>query len=250
MQIISLEKNESVDYITLQNVIAEVSELVCKTKDDYYKQLARKLTNPKTSCKTYWSTLKAFYNGWKVPLIPLLVINNKLEADFKRKSDHFSNFFDSKCTPLKNDRVLATLLEHQLEARFSKINFIDDQIWKILRALDINKAHGHDEISIRMLKLCGKSIITPLSLLFQNCINTRTSPDTWKKSNIVPVYKKGEKQIVDNYRPVSLLPILGKIFEKIIFNSIFEYLEENNLLCPNQSGFRPEYQLLSIPHEI
>ena len=112
MQIISLEKNESVDYITLQNVIAEVSELVCKTKDDYYKQLARKLTNPKTSCKTYWSTLKAFYNGWKVPLIPLLVINNKLEADFKRKSDHFSNFFDSKCTPLKNDRVLATLLEH------------------------------------------------------------------------------------------------------------------------------------------
>ena len=135
--------------------------------------------------------------------------------------------------------VLPTLLEHEFEARFSKINFSDDQILKILRALDINKAHGHDEISIRMLKLCGKSIITPLSLLFQNCINTRTSPDTWKKSNIVPVYKKGEKQIVDNYRQVSLLPILGKIFEKIIFNSIFEYLEENNLLCLNQSGFRP-----------
>ena len=60
--------------------------------------------------------------------------------------------------------------------------------------------------------------------------------------------------MVDNYRPVSLLPILGKIFERIIFNSIFEYLEENNLLCPNQSGFRPydscEYHLLSILHEI
>ena len=70
----------------------------------------------------------------------------------------------------------------------------------------------------------------------------------------MPVHKKGDKQIVDNYRPVSLLPILGKIFERIIFNSIFEYLEENNLLCPNQSGFRPsdscEYQLLSILHEI
>ena len=105
-----------------------------------------------------------------------------------------------------------------------------------------------------MLKLCDKSIIPPLSLLFQNCIDTRTFPDTWKKSNIVPVHKKGDKQIVDNYRPVSLLPILGKIFERIIFNSIFEYLEENNLLCPNQSGFRPsdscEYQLLSILHEI
>ena len=70
----------------------------------------------------------------------------------------------------------------------------------------------------------------------------------------MPIHIKGDKQIVDNYKPVSLLPILRKIFERIIFNSIFEYLEENNLLCPNQSGFRPsdscEYQLLSILHEI
>ena len=186
---------------------------MCKTKDDYQRQLARKLTNPKTSSKTYWSILKTFYNGRKVSLIPPLVINNKLEADFKRKADHFNNLFASKCTPLKNDSVLTTLLEHDSEARYSKINFSDDQILKILRALEINKAHGHDEISVRMLKLCDKSIITPLSLLFQNCIDTRTFPDTWKKSNIVPVHKKGDKQIVDNYRPVSLLPILGKIFE-------------------------------------
>ena len=104
-----------------------------------------------------------------------------------------------------------------------------------------------------MLKLCDKSIIPPLSLLFQNCIDTRSFPDTWKKTN-VPIHKKGDKQIVDNYRPISLLRILGKIFERIIFNLIFEYLEENNLLCPNQSGFRPSdscgYQLLSILHEI
>ena len=198
------ENNESIDYTTLQNVIAEVSELVYKSKDDYHKQLARKLTNPKTSSKTYWSILKTFYNGKKVPLIPPLVINNKLEPDFERKAVHFNKFFASKLTSLKNDSVLPTLLEHESEARFSKITFTDDQILKILRALDINKAHGHDEISIRMLKLCDKSIITPLFILFQNCIDTRTFPDSWKKSNIVPVHKKGDKQIVDNYRPVSL----------------------------------------------
>ena len=105
-----------------------------------------------------------------------------------------------------------------------------------------------------MLKLCDKSIITPLSILFQNCIDTRTFPDTWKKSNIVPVHNKGDREIVDNYRPVSLLPILGKTFARIIFNSIFENLGENSLLCPTQFGFRAfdscEYQLLSILHEI
>ena len=81
--------------------MAEVSELVCKTKDDYHKQLARKLTNPKTSSKTYWSILKTFYNGRKVLLTPLLVINNKLEADFKRKADHFNNFFCFKMYTIK-----------------------------------------------------------------------------------------------------------------------------------------------------
>ena len=79
-------------------------------------------------------------------------------------------------------------------------------------------------------------------------------PNNWKKSNVVPIHKKGDKQLLQNYRPVSLLPICGKIFERIIFNPIFEYLEKNSLLCPNQSGFRPfdscENQLLSIIHDI
>ena len=81
----------SIDYITLQNVIAEVSELVCKSKDDYHTQLARKLTNAKTSSKTYWSILKTFYSGKKAPLIPPLVINNKLESDFKRKAKQITS---------------------------------------------------------------------------------------------------------------------------------------------------------------
>ena len=60
-----------------------------------------------------------------------------------------------------------------------------------------------------------------------------------KKSNIVPVCKKVDKQLLQNYRPASLLPISGKVFEKMLYNNIFEYLQENNLLCENQSGFQP-----------
>ena len=107
------------------------------------------------------------------------------------------------------------------------MSFTVDQILKLFRALDINKAPGHDKISIRTLKLCDKSIIIPLiplSILFQNCTDARAFPDSWKKSNIVSVHKRGDKQIVYNNRPVSLLPILGKVFERVIFNSIFEYL--------------------------
>ena len=97
----------------LQNVIIEVPEVVCKIKNDYQKQLAQKLTNPKTSSKIYWSILKTFYNGKKVPLISPLVISNKSEPHFKRKANHFNNFFASiTFFSLKNDSILPTLFEH------------------------------------------------------------------------------------------------------------------------------------------
>ena len=72
--------------------------------------------------------------------------------------------------------------------------------------------------------------------------------------NIVPILKKGDKQVLKNYRPVSLLPICEKIFERLIFNEMFIFQLENNLVLPNQSGFKPGdsciNQLLSITHEI
>ena len=84
---------------------------------------------------------------------------------------------------------------------------------------------------LRMIKICDEALVKPLSLIYKNCIDTGVFPDIWKKSNIVPVYKRGDKQIIDNYRPISLLPICGKILEKILLNLIYEFLEENNLLC-------------------
>ena len=78
--------------------------------------------------------------------------------------------------------------------------------------------------------------------------------DIWKRSNIIPVHKKNYKRLVNSYRPISLLPIFGKIFEKIMFNRVYKFLSEERLLNPNQSGFRPSdsciNQLLAITHEI
>ena len=77
---------------------------------------------------------------------------------------------------------------------------------------------------------------------------------SWKKSNVVPIHKKGDKQLLQNYRPVSLLPVCNKIFERIAFNPMLGFLEGNNLLCPHQSGFRSsdscQGQLLSVASDI
>ena len=90
-----------------------------------------------------------------------------------------------------------------------------------------------------MLKICGSSIYGSLELILKEALSTGLFPSNWKKGNIVPIHKKGDKQILKNYRPVSLLPICGKIFERLIFNEQFNFLLENNLISPNQSWFKP-----------
>ena len=105
-----------------------------------------------------------------------------------------------------------------------------------------------------MIKICDRSLLKPLIILFENSIKSSCYPDIWKKSNVIPAHKKNDKRLVNNYRPISLLPIFGKIFEKITFNRIYNFLLKEELLNPNQFGFRPSdsciNQLLAITHEI
>ena len=105
-----------------------------------------------------------------------------------------------------------------------------------------------------MLKLCDSSVVLPLKIIFKNILDTSIYPDMWKVADVTPIFKKEDKQLVKNYRPISLLPICGKIFEKLIFNSLYSYLSSNGLITKNQSGFIPgdscTNQLLFLVNEI
>ena len=129
-----------------------------------------------------------------------------------------------------------------------------DQIIKIINNINHNKAHGFDDISVKMIKLCPELIAIPLKIIFEKCIQQGTFPDTWKRANVQPVHKKNDRQLKTNYRPISLLPIFSKIFEKVLFDGLYDFIRSNNLLSDNQSGFRPGdstiNQLLSITHDI
>ena len=107
-----------------------------------------------------------------------------------------------------------------------------------------------------MLTLCPSEIAKPLNIIFANCLNTGPGLFRYLKAfaNIQPVYKEGNRQLKNNYRPISLLPNCGKILEKIFFDSMYNYLVKNGLIAENQSGFHPGdssiYQLLSITANI
>ena len=153
---------------------------------------------------------------------------------------------------MKGDSKLPSNQIYLTQSRFVSLNFNEDGILKIIRALNPNKTHCYDDI--KMIKNCDKSLIEPLIILFQNSTKSSHYPDIWKTSNIIHVYQKNNKQLVINYRPISLLPVFGKNFEKIIFNKIYCFLFEEKLSNPDQSCFRPSEscinQLLAITHEI
>ena len=94
----------------------------------------------------------------------------------------------------------------------TKINFDEQLISNLIVALNPKKAHDHDRLSVRILQMSSDSISKHLSIIFWNCLKTGYFPTAWKKANVVPVHKKGNKEILNNYRPISLLPICSKLF--------------------------------------
>ena len=216
------------DLVLLEILITELNELIATTKALYYENLGKKLNNPLVQAKICWSILKTFYNGKKIPLIPPLLVNDKFVTDMKAKADILNKFFAKQCTPLKNDSKIPINQIFLTQSRLSSLGFNEDEILKIIRALNIHKAHGHDDISIRMIKICDKSLLKPLTILFQNSTKSSCYPVIWKRSNIIAVHKKNDNQLMKNYRPISLLPILGKYLKKLYSIDYTTYCYKRN----------------------
>ena len=105
-------------------------------------------------------------------MIPPILKDGKLESDFKIKANYFNNFFALQCTPLVNNSNYSDRITYNSAARLSTIKFDNkfNNFLKIIRSLNVNKAHGHDGILVRKIKMCDKSLVQPLSRIFRGCI--------------------------------------------------------------------------------
>ena len=132
-------------------------------------------------------------------------------------TSHFNDLFVKQCH-----------LEPNAWKPLKLLTMTMSKFFKLFDHKDCNKAHGWDDISIAMLKICDYAAVPPLCLIYTWCLEIGSYPQTWKMANVLSIHKKESRQIKTNYRPISLLPICGKIFEKLIFDTIYEYLCINN----------------------
>ena len=188
-----------------------------ESKGTYCSDLSTKLVKKKSNPKTHWSVLERFSNNKKKYHLfhPSLFHENKLVTNFRKKADIFNSFFAKQCSLINSDSSLPSKIIKKTDNSLYSVKFSTENILQIINKLDSNKAHDHDEISIRMLKICGSSVCRPLQIIYKSCLDKGKFPQEWKKANVVPVHKKNDKQPVKNFGPISLLPICGKIYKEL-----------------------------------
>ena len=124
----------------------------------------------------------------------------------------------------------------------SHIWVTEQEVLTALNSLDLHKSTGPDELSTKLLKMIAILIAKPLAKLFNKSLQASKFPDMWKEAIISPIFKrKGSASDPQNYRPISLLCCLSKIFEKLVFRHIYNHLSDNSLLSDMQSGYRPQH---------
>ena len=127
--------------------------------------------------------------------------------------------------------------------RMNDISVSTDGVTKLLKGLNPSKAMGPDELHPRILKELAAELGPVFTHLFQQSLDTGEIPEEWSLANICPLFKKGDRALASNYRPVSLTCILCKLLEHIVYSNIMDHLEKHSLLSDRQHAFRKKTQL-------
>ena len=123
----------------------------------------------------------------------------------------------------------------------STVDFSPSIVCSYLDSLDVSKACGPDLIPAFLLRCCAEEISSPLSYLFNESMSTGTLPRDWVSANVVPVYKRNDRHVPSNYRPISLTTIVVKTMKRMIHSKLTSVLESYNLIGVHQFGFRKHH---------
>ena len=179
--------------------------------------------------KKFWSYVKSSSNSHRIP--ECVEYLGTLRFDRKEQSELFNDFFFAQ---FSSPSSYGINIDVSNDSRFD-IVFDAKRVYELLKNINSNKAQGPDGIHGKILKNCASSLSYPLSVLFKMSYNSGYIPNEWKLANVVPVFKKGKKSNVENYRPISLTSLVMKSFERIIRDELLRHTSQ--YLDQRQHGF-------------
>ena len=243
------KKKDMENYRKWRNI---VTELIRKAKVEYYRE---SITQNKCT-SDIWKQLKEMSttktNNFT---ISHMTHNGATSQNQEEIANMYNDYITNLSEILKNkeslpfdEKVLSDYVNSKIpliQPDFTLGYIHDDQVLKLLSTLNVNKSSGTDNLGPRILKLCAPIIYKVVAYLINLSIKTSIFPDKLKEAKITPIYKKGDKSEPCNYRPISILPTLSKIFEKHMASQIKSYVSEFNLLQKEQSGFREHHSCMT-----
>ena len=235
-------------YKVIRNKV--VSE-IRKSVKEYYDNLDQLLSNNAINSKLFWKTTKQILKlGKSSTNIPTLAMNSELAEDNLQKANMLNSYFTSQTFVEDDNRPLPQL--EPSRHSFQLINISTQDIKDVLKNLNVSKSCGPDLISPRLLKEGADILARPLCILFNRSLEESYFPTSWKFGNVTPIYKKDDRSLPSNYRPITLLNQIGKVMERCVHKRLYTYVTVNRILTPLQSGFvqgdSTTYQLLHTYH--
>lgn len=221
------------EYRTARNNVVSV---IRDAKREYEERILHTISSENNKSRDWWKCLNQLRGKQTDRTIPPLVVNDNVINDNTTKANIFNDFFVSHSTidrSLEWDPGDPPPPEITL-APFKITSF---EIFKMLSSLDTNKATGPDGIGNKLLREAAPCICNILEQIFNNSLENSTYPEDWKLAHVAPIHKKNSQSDPNNYRPVSLLPCISKVFERVIYNHVYAFVKDNNLITKRQSGF-------------
>lgn len=217
---------------------------IYSAKKEYF---CNKINNSSNVTRTTWNLINSEVGNKKqVRNVSRLSIGNHVYLCPKKLSnlfnDHFINVVENeivpKLTKTNSDKLHEFKSEISMNISYFKCEPVDSkEINKIICSFDNKYSTGYDEIPMPIVKQVKKYLVTPLVHLINSSFISGFFPDKLKISKVKPLFKKGEETIMSNYRPLSLLPVFSKIYEKAMYTRLITYFEQNNLMDKQQHGF-------------
>lgn len=216
----------------------EVVSIIRDAKKLFNDKLVNDLITNSTSSKKWFKLTKQFLTPkTDQQYIPFLETNNKIVETDPEKAEVLNTFFTEQ-TKLDESNANLPLFQAPNYEPLDSIIITDEDVREAISNLNPNKAPGPDLISPKLLKEGIQQLIVPLRKLFNLSLATKTFPSDWKKANVTAVHKKDSLSDPNNFRPISLLNYNGKLMERCVHKHMTNYLINNSIISPFQSGFQ------------
>lgn len=227
-----------------KNYRNKLTTIIKKTKDTYYKN---EIINSQNNLKKIWELINEATNSTKTKNNKININDdngNLIVQDNNQKANIFNKYFTNIGTIMAESINSSSNIKTENRRIPNSIYLTpitQNEIIKYISSLKNNSATGLDQISVKLIKICHTYLTKPLTHIINTIFTTGVVPAHFKETIITPIYKSGSRTDKANYRPISVINNIAKIFEKALKTRIEEFLDTNRIISENQFGFRNSF---------